>query len=253
MFEKDRLTRYIQTLVYLTNPLIHMDLKTYDERILYLIMSADPELVSFKEFLKTTLTPKSTIEAETDPKVKQQLIHQREAEVLDLQSRIREKLGFYDSKLVRYEEYYFKKFLSSKVLINKVTQDNISKLLRITPFIKTLTSVTDERFQELQEKAQNWISITNCENDLYTAAYSCLNQSDTIGLNSIIEELVFFILIGDPNLDALRIYEEESRTEDMQNRCIETFNYFNSNLFTLEKLYHDRFCPDKELSPWTYM
>ena len=38
-FRKDRLTKYMDTLTYLTNPSIHMELKTYDERIIYLIMS----------------------------------------------------------------------------------------------------------------------------------------------------------------------------------------------------------------------
>lgn len=252
-FRKDKLTRYMEALTYLTTPMIHMEIRTYDERILYLIMSSDPELESFKEFLKTNITPIKVINAEQDPKKQQLLIAQRESEILEMQSRIRNKIGFYDSKLLKYEEIYFQRFISSKELITKVTQDNITKLLRIMPFISSFNEVSDERYQVLQEKAKEWLSITNCENDLFTAAYSCTEQKETIGLRGIIEELVFLILIGDPELDVLRIYEEESKMDEVERRCKEAFNYYNIDLITLERLYHERFCPEKTLSPWTHI
>ena len=50
-----RLDRYQRTLLYLTNPNIHLDIKTFDERLAYLIMVVDPNLVTFKEFLKINL------------------------------------------------------------------------------------------------------------------------------------------------------------------------------------------------------
>jgi hypothetical protein len=252
-FRKDKLTKYMDTLTYLTNPSIHMELKTYDERIIYLIMSVDPELESFKEFLKTNITPTKVINAEQDPKKQQELISQRESEILEMQTRIRNKIGFYDSKLLKYEETYFKRFISSKELITKVNQDNITKLLRIIPLISSFNDISDERYQILQEKAKEWLATTNCENDLFTAAYSCSEQKETIGLNSIIEELIFLVLIGDPELDVLRIYEEESRMDEVERRCKEAFNYYSKDLITLERLYHERFCPEKTLSPWTHM
>ena len=252
-FRKDKLTKYMDTLTYLTNPSIHMELKTYDERIIYLIMSVDPELESFKEFLKTNITPTKVINAEQDQKKQQELISQRESEILEMQTRIRNKIGFYDSKLLKYEETYFKRFISSKELITKVNQDNITKLLRIIPLISSFNDISDERYQILKEKAKEWLATTNCENDLFTAAYSCSEQKETIGLNGIIEELIFLVLIGDPELDVLRIYEEESRMDEVERRCKEAFNYYNKDLITLERLYHERFCPKKTLSPWTHM
>lgn len=252
-FRKDKLTKYMDTLTYLTNPSIHMELKTYDERIIFLIISVDPELEAFKEFLKTNITPTKVINAEQDPKKQQELISQRESEILEMQTRIRNKIGFYDSKLLKYEETYFKRFISSKELITKVNQDNITKLLRIIPLISSFNDISDERYQILQEKAKEWLATTNCENDLFTAAYSCSEQKETIGLNGIIEELIFLVLIGDPELDVLRIYEEESRMDEVERRCKEAFNYYNKDLITLERLYHERFCPEKTLSPWTHM
>ena len=196
-------------------------------------MSVDPELESFKEFLKTNITPTKVINAEQDPKKQQELISQRESEILEMQTRIRNKIGFYDSKLLKYEETYFKRFISSKELITKVNQDNITKLLRIIPLISSFNDISDERYQILQEKAKEWLATTNCENDLFTAAYSCSEQKETIGLNGIIEELIFLILIGDPELDVLRIYEEESMMPNVEERITEAFGYYNKELLSL--------------------
>lgn len=251
-YPKDKLTKYTDTLTYLTNPLIHTEIPSYDERIIFLIMSADPDLISFKEFLKSNIIPLQSIEKEKDPIKKEELNEQRKNAILDLQSRIRKQIGFYDSKLIRYEEIYFKKFISELEIINKVKQDNITKLLAIMPFITSLDSITDVKYQELQKKAEIWHSLTNCENDLYTAAYSCVQQTQTIGLENILEQLVFFILISDPELNALKIYEEESRTDIIKERITEELHYYNPNLIKLESIYHARFCPDKELSPWTF-
>ena len=67
----------------------------------------------------------------------------------------------------------------------------------------------------------------------------------------LMHQLIFLILASDPNLDALKIYEEESRMPNVEKRIKEEFGYYNPELLTLEKKFHKRFCPDKELSFWT--
>ena len=37
----------------------------------------------------------------------------------------------------------------------------------------------------------------------------------------------------------------------IKERIIEEFGYFNTELLTLERKYHERFCPDKKVSVWT--
>ena len=68
-----KLDRYTKTLLYLTNPNIHMDIKTFDERLSYLIMMVDPELVTFKEFLKIHLPSIDEITAIEDQKERNKL------------------------------------------------------------------------------------------------------------------------------------------------------------------------------------
>ncbi len=253
IFVKDKLTKYMETLTFLTNPQIHLDMSKYDERIIFLIMSTDPELVEFKEFLNSNITPMARITGAATEEERELLTSKRSAEVLNYTTRVREKIGFYDAKLLKYEEIYFKRFLREKELISAVKQNHINKLIATAPFITSFNSITEERYQELQSKAQIWLSTTNAQNDFFTAAYSCNNQSDVIGLETIFEKLVFLILVSDPNLDILRIFEEESKIPEVERRCKEAFNYYNPDLITLEKLYHQRFCPKKTLSPWTHI
>jgi hypothetical protein len=155
-FHKDKLTNYMETIKYLTNPQIHMELKTYDERIAYLIMATDPELNAFKEFLKVDITSSKKINDEKDENTKKSLITQRESEILGLQSKIREKIGFYDSKLIKYEEVFFYKFICQRELITDVKKDFISKALYLVNFVTSFNRITDERYEELKEVMEDF-------------------------------------------------------------------------------------------------
>ncbi|MGN1371541.1 MAG: hypothetical protein ACI4XM_04640 [Candidatus Coprovivens sp.] len=247
----NKLSKYLNTLRYLTNPQIHIELPNYDERIIYLIMSSDPDLVIYKEFLKRNITTIKEINSEQDIRKKEELIEKRSIEIMEYQAKVRSLIGFYDSQLLKFEEIYFKKFTSKYELITDVRQDYTTKLLAIVPLFKNLSPLSQKRYKELQEKATIWLNETHAINNLHTVAYSCNIQKETIGLNSILEQLVFFILVADPNLKCLQIYEEESKMSEVQRRIEEEFGYYNINLILLEKIYHQAFCPDKELSPWT--
>ena len=80
------------------------------------------------------------------------------------------------------------------------------------------------------------------------AAYSVTEQKKLLGISGIAEQLVLFILLVDSDLDMLRIYEEESIMQNVAARIIEQFGYYNQELLTLERKFHRRFCPDKQIS-----
>ena len=65
------LERYQKTLQYLTSPLIGLEFKTFDERIAFLIMMVDPNLITFKEFLKLDLISLEEIDKIDDKKENQ--------------------------------------------------------------------------------------------------------------------------------------------------------------------------------------
>lgn len=249
--QNNNLIKYIETLEYLTNQPIHHEIPSFDERILFLIMSVDPNLVTFKEFLKLNIPSVASIDELTDPKEQEKLTNHRQTQLGKYKTNVRSILGFFDIKLLKFEEKYFNRFLNQKELLTDINQDNTKKFLALRIFMEPFSTITTERYLELQSKAQIWLSLTNQNGNLQTAIYSVLKQKDLIGLDNLAECYTFFILVTDPELDMLKIYEEESRTNIIQKRIIEAFGYYHQEMISLEREYHQAFCPEKQISIWS--
>ena len=240
---------YQSTLEYLTNPTIHLKYRTFDERVAFLIMMVDPELVSYREYLKLDIMSKEDILKVEDKKERAALLQKRNQAILNFQSAVREKLGFYDPKLIKYEEMYFNKFLSEKELVTEVGNNNQEAVIFRAKVLRDFNGVSDERFEQLKDIAQGCLAIAPY--DTKVATYSVINQKKLLGLSGMAEQLALFILLVDSELDMLRIYEEESMMSEVERRITEQFGYYNPELLNLEKKFHKRFFPDKELSFWT--
>lgn len=253
-FQSPRITKldkYIKVLQYLSNPSIHMEIKTFDERLAYLIMAVDPYLVTFKEFLKINLMTIEEITRIKDLKERNRLFDERNQIICEYESTVRDQIGFFDAKLLKYEELFFKRFYNEKELITQVGQHNEDKFLLLSCLIQSFDSISNERYQELVEKAEVWLSMVPEKYRSKIATYSITNQKDLIGLDTLAEQYAFYILIVDGNLDMLRIYEEESMIPKTEERIQEEFGFYNPSMITLEKLFHSRFCPEKKISIWS--
>ena len=246
-----RLDRYQRTLLYLTNPNIHFDIKTFDERLAYLIMVVDPNLVTFKEFLKINLQSIEEISKVESIKERNKLFDERNQTLSAYETTVREQIGFFDAKLLKYEELFFKRFYNEKELITEVGQHNEDRFILLSSLIQSFDSITDERYEELVSIAQTWLSLVDTKHNTKVATYSITNQKQLLGLKTLAEQFALFILLVDGNLDMLRIYEEESMMPNVEERVTEEFGYYNKALLTLERKFHDRFCPDKKLSIWS--
>ena len=253
-FQSTRITKldkYIKVLQYLSNPSIHMEIKTFDERLAYLIMAVDPYLVTFKEFLKINLMTIEEITRIENLKERNRLFDERNQIICEYESTVRDQIGFFDAKLLKYEELFFKRFYNNKELITQVGQHNEDKFLLLSCLIQSFDSISNERYQELVEKAEVWLSMVPEKYRSKIATYSITNQKDLIGLDTLAEQYAFYILIVDGNLDMLRIYEEESMIPKTEERIQEEFGFYNPSMITLEKLFHSRFCPEKKISIWS--
>ena len=253
-FQSPRITKldkYIKVLQYLSNPSIHMEIKTFDERLAYLIMAVDPYLITFKEFLKINLMTIEEISRIEDLKERNRLFDERNQTICEYESTVRDQIGFFDAKLLKYEELFFKRFYNNKELITQVGQHNEDKFLLLSCLIQSFDSISNERYQELVEKAEVWLSMVPEKYRSKIATYSITNQKDLIGLDTLAEQYAFYILIVDGNLDMLRIYEEESMIPKTEERIQEEFGFYNPSMITLEKLFHSRFCPEKKISIWS--
>ena len=241
----DKLARYVRILQYLANSNIHATYPNYDERVVFLIQSTDPELITLKEFLKTSY-PKKTEILKSSGETRKKLLEKRNAALKDMESRIREQIGFFDKKLVSYELKYYRKFAYKLVNLNVINVDYISGLLELTEPFTNLDSITKKDYERLNEISQNFIA-QNGNPTLNAAAFN-VRYNRAFGLTGITKRIVLLILLIDPNLDALRIYEEESRTNMVEARMKERFGYYNPELIRLERIYHDKFTPDMKIS-----
>lgn len=246
-----KLERYLNSLRYLTNPFIHLELPSFDERVIFLMMMNDPELVTYREFLKTNLISMTEISKVEDIKERSQLIRLRDQTLAMYETRVRETIGFYDPKLLKYEEMFFKKFLSKKELVTEVEISNQDSFVEHAKTIESFDSISDVRYEKLVNIAQGCLALVPGKYDSRVATYNITVQRELLGLRSLEEQVALFILLVDSDLDMLRIYEEESMMPNVKRRIKEEFGYYNKDLLPIERKFHKRFCPEKELSIWT--
>jgi len=214
-------------------------------------MMIDPNLVTFKEYLKIDLISMKEIDKIEDENIRNYLKTIRKQTISAYENTVREKIGFFDIKLLKYEEMFFNKFFNEKELITEVKNNNQDNLMIKAKALKDFNSISDERYEELVSIANNWLSLVPEKYNFKVASYSVTNQKKLLGITNSTEQLTLFILLIDSNLDMLRIYEEESMMKNIKERIIEEFGYFNIELLVLERKFHDRFCPDKKLSIWS--
>ena len=106
--------------------------------------------------------------------------------------------------------------------------------------------------QELAPSFNPYIPRPLSKTEVYQRVLEFLSAQN---IHSIIktwnERLAFLILSVDPNLDMLRIFEEDSLMTKVQERIKEEFGYYNQAMLRLERKNKERFYPELKLSPWS--
>lgn len=222
---------YFMILSYLLNNSTIKATFTYDEKIFVLIEILDPDLNIFKEYL--TATPYKTI---NDKKVTER--------------RIREKFGFFEPYIIKYESQIYRNIKPPTKFLSHIAIDFTSELLKYAQLVRSFSDLTDDEVNEIKNKAFIFASETD-DNSKETISFNAYYSNNLLNINSIKERIAFFITIFDPDLNILKIYEEESQLEKTKERIINEIGFFNNELIRLEKIYHERFCPDKKVSIWT--
>ncbi len=242
----NRLGCYIDTLKYLTNPSIHTEFPTYDERIFFLIQSVDPDLFMYKEFVSAGVISKAKIENASDFEEKEFLSNIRRNQLNDYISKVRNKMGFFDYKLLSYETDLCR-FLYKDKLNSSIKIDYIEKLFNKSNLINSFNNIDNDRLEKLNIISRQWYEKANNPKDYNTLAYNILTKSKALELDSYEEQLLLFIIVADPNLKLLDIYEEESKYNMIKKRSLVELGFYNKKLISLEKKYHERFYPEKKI------
>ena len=230
-----RLDLYIKALTFLGSTQASFLLKSFDERILFLIKTVDPNIEHYRLFLNSELMPISEIESEEDEEVQKKKNTIRAMQLNMYRKKVRNALGFFDGKLLIYEKKYFDKFLKNHELIGDIRNDFTKELLTVGNNGTGLEEISSEDFQRINSKVMEWISIMGGNATYQASAFQLLFQYRLLGVNRWSEKILFFVLAIDSNLDALRIYEEECYWDKAKKRIIDKLGFFNKDLLTIER------------------
>ena len=229
--------RYIAVIEYLLNAKNQKNFASFDEKIIFLIQAIDPDLSIYFGFLQVGYSP---------------LLDEKEKAEKEsaLNALIEKVTGAFDPQFLKYEELYYLYFLKKEDIVSFVNSDYSSRFFPMLKTVSSFDNVNDNEYRFISRKADFFRN--NCQ-DPYNINSICYNLSNP---NSILEiwhqtyKIIFFILVVDPELDALKIYAEESNIVNIKARMIERFGFYHEDFIKLEELYRKRFFPELRVSEW---
>lgn len=105
--------------------------------------------------------------------------------------------------------------------------------------------ITDERKEEIEEKATFWsLQNKDLKNDqkLFSIFYLLNKKHELLRIELHDESYLFLILAFDPSLKLMQIYYNSSTKEEIKKRFEEEFCIpYDSRLLTIETYYNERF------------
>lgn len=244
------LLNYAESFKYVNSQISNRELKTYDEQILFLILANDPNLRAHKLFLSTSMPSAKEIDLVDDDE-KEELNELRRQGFEELKAKSRNELGFYDPSLIKYEEILKTGFYRTGKFEEDVKISFIKPLTERAKILENLDIVTNNAYERIKELAARYEVKAKDPKDLNSLAYNLLYLYQNFGIHTLEEQLIIFLLIADPSLALLRIYEEESTYPKFEERAMLELGFQSRSFIKFERLYHDKFEPDKTISPWT--
>ena len=242
---------YTNTLRYLINPTIHSELKTFDERALFLILSVDPDLKTIKAFLESEIVPLIDIENAEDSFERAELSNLRREQINDFINKVRKAIGFYDANILKFENVLIQGLFKTEDFASGVKLPSISSIMDRAEKVQNLDVINNMNLLRLKKLVEKWNIEAKDPSDLNSLAYNLLNNYKSLRIFTVEEQVVLFMLVADPDLDLLKIFEEESKVDIIKERALDELGFYGEGFLRVEKLYHNKFLPTKQISPWT--
>lgn len=238
LYPKNSFKRYISILKYLLSSKENKEFKTFDQKIIFLIMGIDPELSIYFHYLRNGYSINSDYEV-------------RNRNAYDLISFIQKVVGSFDVQLLKYEEVYFRRFLKCGDIISFVNIDCSSSFFDSFKNITSFRDISDVVFQIILNKAEYYLSTCENPNNVNTICFNMNNPNSVLELWHILYKVIFFISVIDPDFKALKIYAEESNVINIKERMIQELGFYHEDFIKVEELYRRRFYPGLKVSEWT--
>ncbi len=238
-YPRNSLERYLAVLGYLMDSKANNDFKIFDYKIAFLIQAIDPNLSIYYHLLAIGFSPADSEEI-AGPRAR------------SIISFIEKTVGMFDPEFLKYEEVYFRKVKKEGIILSNIKFDESKKLLDSFKGIPNFDEIKEIDFQLLSNKANYYFSACRNPKDVCTLSFNINNPNSILELFDVYRKAVFFILVIDPELIALRIYEEESTAEQIRERMLLELGFYYEGFIKLERLYCKRFFPEKSISEWSY-
>lgn len=243
--ETENYARYVAVLSFVSDSKSFATLGTFDERALFLMLAVDPEFKAYQIYVQSNILRTQDVDKINDKKIQTALLSRRKRQLEEMQRKVRDELGFYDSEFLLLECKYCKKWNNKKTLIYNVKKDYFKTLVKMMADIPNFDEVSLEDLHSIQEKIDKYNKILTQDVDKKTIIYHILYQSDVLGLESDIEKVMFAILALDKELQMLQIYEEENKWYDIAMRSYKELGFFNREFVFTERKFHDKLMPEK--------
>lgn len=251
---------YYRTLAYLTSINIHMKYKTYDEKLLFLIFTIDPEFKISKLYLESPLITvyesKTLIEPDKEENEEEYIEYHNKKEshnnaLKNIKNYMLANFGITDQDFVYFERIFYYTHILKEELVTNVKSNQIKEFFDKAIAVRSYDKYTDEEYEKAIELAKQYIANQDDYKNPNTVAFNLLKQNKLIGGNSTYKQIyLLFILIFDPELKAYQIYLDESTKKRCQKRMKEELGFYSEELIRLEKIYHKRFIPEQIISIW---
>lgn len=217
---------------------------SFDEKAIFLIKMCDPSCLIYNNYKALELTPLKVIEGITDEKEKAEKEANNEREIISYKNATRSQIGFFEAKLLKIEELYIKK-------LKKEFIPNCAKDYGDTLFIGDYDfySIDQADYARIKTTVKDYLDTVD-NPDLKTTIYHILYQNNLLGLRNLTEQLLFFILATDPNLEFLTIYYEECNWSYIKERSLLEHGYYSKHLFKVEENYAKAFEVQHKLNLW---
>ena len=125
-----------------------------------------------------------------------------------------ENLGLHINSF--YEKYH-------ELKINDISKDKIDELKKASI---DLSYYFNECFDYIL-KIQKYVRVLE----------KIITSSKKLGANNSTEKLLLFMFIVDPNLEVIKIYEEENNLKNIKPRIQKQFGVYDHNLIKIERWY----------------
>ena len=251
---------YYRTLAYLTSINIHTKYKTYDERLLFLIYTMDPDLKIAQIYLESPLITlyesKNMVIPDKEDDEEEYLEYQSKKELHNytlakIKTYMHNSFGITDPDFVYFERLFYFSYVLKEQLATNIKSNQVQELLDKAITVRSYDRYSNEDYNHAIELAKQYIAIQPDYQNPNTVAFNLLKQNKLIGGDATYKQIfLLFILIYDPDLKAYQIYLDESTKKKCKKRMKEELGFYSEDLIRIEKLYHKRFTPDKIISIW---